>query len=221
MSWWRRQAAPAPSDAPSSPAGAFERWIVLDVETTGLETRHADLLAIAALGVRCDWRARRLSLCLGDSLSVRLQPTQPSQDKANVLVHGIGTGRQREGMPAPEALSAFLAFAQGARLVAFHAAFDREVLERQFARHLGQRLQGEWVDIAHLCATAWPQLRARALDDWLDHFHIECLARHEAAADVLAESELLLRVWPRVARECGSWRELRKYADSHRWLPRG
>lgn len=205
--WWKRE-----------PESAEERWVVLDVETTGLDPRRAELLAVAALGVHCDWTGRRLSLCPGDSLSVRLRPARVSADRANVLVHGLGTGRQREGLPPPEALAAVLRFTRGARLLAFHAAFDRALLQRQLRRHLGQRLEGEWLDIAQLCRTAHAGVPARSLDEWLAYLGIDCLSRHDAAADVLAEAELLQRIWPRVARECGSWRELRRYAAREAWM---
>ena len=49
--WPRRDAA----------ASAVERWLVLDVETTGLDVHRDQLLAIAAVGVRVDWPARRIA----------------------------------------------------------------------------------------------------------------------------------------------------------------
>jgi len=198
------------------------RWVVLDVETSGLDPRRCELLAVSAMAVQCDWSRRRLALALSDSVSLALRPDRLCTDKANVLVHGIGTGRQREGLPPPQALSTLIRYAGGAPLLAFHAAFDREVLERQVRRHLGpRRLVAEWLDIAHLCRAAFPEAQARSLDEWLSHFGIACLARHEAAADVLAECELLQRIWPAVARECGSWREVQRFAARHAWLARG
>ncbi len=207
--WWPRRGEQA--------AAAAERWLVLDVETTGLDVHRDQLLAIAAMGVRVDWTTRRIALLPGDSLAVTLRPTQVS-DKANILVHGIGVGVQRQGMDPAEALRAFAQWAQGARLVAFHASFDRTLLQRYARDHLGRPLEGEWLDIAQLCAAAHPQVKARALDDWLTHFGIACVARHEATADVMAECDLLQRIWPQVARECGSWRAVQRYARRHAWL---
>jgi DNA polymerase-3 subunit epsilon len=198
-------------------AAATERWLVLDVETTGLDTHRDQLLAIAAVGLRVDWTSRRIVLQLVDSLAITLRPTQVS-DKPNILVHGIGAGVQRQGMDPGEALRTFVQWAAGARLVAFHASFDRTLLERYARKHLGQPLHCEWLDIAQLCTVSHPQVKARALDDWLTHFGIQCLARHEATADVMAECDLLQRIWPRVARECSSWRAVQRYAERHAWL---
>jgi len=207
--WWPRRGA--------DPAGAVERWLVLDVETTGLDVHHDQLLAIAAVALRVDWTERRIALQPADSLALSLRPSRVS-DKANILVHGIGVGVQRQGMEPAKAMRAFREWAQGARLVAFHASFDRTLLQRYAREHLGKPLDAQWLDIAHLCTVSYPHVQARALDDWLGHFGIECVARHEATADVMAECDLLQRIWPRVAKECGSWRAVQRYAARHAWL---
>ncbi|MEY4711746.1 MAG: hypothetical protein RIS88_1196 [Pseudomonadota bacterium] len=210
--WWPGRGAEA--------APAVERWLVLDVETTGLDVHRDQLLAIAAVGLQVDWPSRRIALQPADSLALTLRPTQVS-DKANILLHGIGVGAQRQGMDPAQALRAFEEWARGARLVAYHASFDRTLLRRYARENLGRPLAGEWLDIAHLCTVAHPQVKARALDDWLAHFGIECVARHEATADVMAECDLLQRIWPQVARECGSWRAVQRYAGRHAWLGPG
>jgi DNA polymerase-3 subunit epsilon len=68
------------------------------------------------------------------------------------------------------------------------------------------------VDIEHLCAVTHEGVRARSLDEWMAHFGITCAVRHQAAADTLAECELLQRVWPRVAPQCRDWR-----SDARSW----
>lgn len=206
--WWNRRGAAGPS-----------RWVMVDVETSGLDAARDRLLAIAAIGLRVDWTTRRLSVPLGDSFEAVLRQDTPST-RDNILLHGIGVQRQREGVPPAKALAAFTAFAGDAPLLAFHAAFDQALLGR-YARAAGQALANRWLDVEHLCAVVQPGVRARALDDWLAHFGIRCSRRHEAIADTLAECELLLRIWPGVARECGSWRDVERLAARHRWLRRG
>jgi DNA polymerase III subunit epsilon len=100
-----------------------ERWVVLDVETSGLDTRADDLLAIAAMGLSVDWPSRTLRLSLRDSFEVFLRPDRTS-DRANVLLHGIGHEAQRSALEPSVALDRFLAFVGGAPLLAFHASFD-------------------------------------------------------------------------------------------------
>jgi DNA polymerase-3 subunit epsilon len=85
---------------------------------------------------------------------------------------------------------------------------------------LGTSLPNPWLDIDHLCAVTFDSVRARALDDWMKHFGIECAVRHQAAADTLAECELLQRIWPKVAAQCNQWRDVQRLAAGHRWMAR-
>ena len=206
-SWWRR---PVVDEA---------RWLMVDVETSGLDAARDRLLAVAAIALRVDWQAKRLAVEIGDSFEVVVRQDEPST-RDNILLHGIGVQRQQEGVPAGEALQAFARFAGHSPLLAFHAAFDQMLIGRHVRTALGVKLVNRWLDIEQLCGVTHPQVRARSLDEWLAHFGIRCAARHQAAADSLAECELLLRIWPRVAAECSDWRDVQRLAARHRWVRR-
>jgi DNA polymerase-3 subunit epsilon len=196
------------------------RWVMLDVETSGLDPQRDRLLAIAAIALRVDWPQRRLSVELGDSFEVVLRQEQVTEAKDNILLHGIGVQRQREGMAPDQALEAFAGFVGQSPLLAFHAAFDQTLIARHMRQHLGRGLDNPWVDIEQLCAVTHEKVRARSLDEWMRHFGIECAVRHQAAADTLAECELLLRIWPRVAAQCRDWAGVERLARQQRWIAR-
>lgn len=204
------------------PAAEPARWVVLDVETTGLDPHTDRLLAMAAVALHR--RGDRLEIALADSFEAVLRHDAPRADKANILLHGIGVGAMRGGAEAAEVLGRFAAWAGSAPRLGFHVAFDRAVIERHWRAHrrtLGALPAAPWIDIEPLAALAHPEVKARALDEWLDHFGIHCLERHNAAADALASAELLLRLWPKLARECsGRVAALAKMADGARWLRR-
>jgi DNA polymerase III subunit epsilon len=195
------------------------RWVVLDVETSGLDAARDRLLAVAAIGMRVDWPRRRLAIVPGDSFEVVVQQEEVS-DVGNILLHGIGAQRQREGVPAREALHALRDYAGASPLLAFHAAFDRAMIQRYGRSVFGRTWSPAWLDIEHLCAATHHDVAARSLDEWMAHFGIQCAVRHQAAADTLAECELLLRIWPRVSAECGSWRDVEQLAAHQRWIVR-
>jgi DNA polymerase-3 subunit epsilon len=117
-------------------------------------------------------------------------------------------------------MQCFADYVGSAPLMAFHAAFDQRMINRFARQYLGQDLPNPWVDVDHLCAVTYEKVRARALDDWMTHFGIHCAVRHQAAADTLAECELLQHIWPRVAAQCKSWADVEHLAAQHRWLPR-
>ncbi|EYC51768.1 exonuclease [Hylemonella gracilis str. Niagara R] len=200
------------------------RWVMLDVETSGLDPRRDRLLAVAAIALQVDWSSRRIAIALGDSFEVVLRQDQLTEAKDNILLHGIGVQRQREGMAPEQALAALADFVGHSPLLAFHAAFDRALITRHMKLHLRstfpQGLPNRWVDLEPLCAVTHEQVRARSLDEWLAHFNIGCAVRHQAAADTLAECELLLRIWPRLATQCGCWADVERLAEQQRWIAR-
>lgn len=207
-SWW-----------PGQPAVDEGRWVVLDVETSGLDPARDRLLAIAAIAVRVDWPQRRLAIDLADSFEVVLRQQQVST-RDNILLHGIGAQRQTGGMPAAEALAAFRDFIGASPLLAFHAPFDQTLVTRYFNAQAGGAPPNPWLDIEELCAVTHEGVRCRSLDEWLAHFGIVCAVRHQAAADTLAECELLLRIWAGVAKESRCWRDVQKLAARSRWIGR-
>jgi len=207
--WWPR------------PQHDEHRWVVLDVESSGLDARRDRLLAVAAIALHSDGD-RPPRIVLSDSFELVLQQHAPVHDKANILLHGIGVGAQRQGRPAAEGLAELQAWVGRSPLIAFHAAFDRTLLDRAMHQALGRRLVGPWLDLEDVAAVLRPDLPARSLDEWMAALGVHCLQRHQAAADTLATAELLLKLWPAVQRAGGrpGFAGLQQLARQRRWLPR-
>jgi DNA polymerase-3 subunit epsilon len=195
------------------------RWIVLDVETTGLNPHSDRLLAIAAVALDVSPDFERIAIVLGDSYEAVLKQDLPS-NKDNILVHHIGAQAQSEGRPPQEVLEEFRVWLGQSPLLAFHSAFDEAMLGRAYALAGLKPLQNEWLDIEPLAKITGVNPSLRALDDWLGHFGIECAVRHQAAADTFATAELLMRLWPYLKREASSWSSLRSVARQANWIPR-
>jgi len=208
--------------APAAPVDE-QRWVLLDVESSGLDTQRDRLLAVAAIAVHRAAGDGAPRIALGDSFEVVLHQAGEARapDKANILLHGIGVGAQRYGTAPAEALASFERFVGGSPLIAFHAAFDRAMIDRACDAHLGRRLKNPWLDLEPVAAVLHPKQRARALDEWMDHFGITCAVRHQAAADTMATAELLLKLWPAVRQQVRQpgFRALQALAAQRRWMP--
>jgi DNA polymerase-3 subunit epsilon len=199
------------------------RWVVVDVETTGLDVARDRLLAIAAIAVRF---TPQPVIDLRDSFEVVLRQDTAAVapaaiDRDNILLHGIGVGEQRAGVDPPVALADFERYVGRSPLLGFHAEFDRAMIGRASRTVLGRVAPNPWLDLEPVAAVVRRDVRARSLDEWMAVFGITCLRRHQAAADTLATAELLLALWPAVQRECGPtprFADLRKLADSRRWV---
>jgi len=193
-----------------------QRGVVVDVEASGLDPLHDCLISIGAVGVQAGL-ARH-----DDAFEVILRQEQPSRD-ANIVVHGIGGEAQLSGRDPAEGLLDFLTFAGKAPLVAFHADFDRVLIERAAGAMLGMKPDNRWLDLALLAPALFPDQPegARSLDDWLRRFEIENYARHDALADALATAQLLLVALAEAGRRgLATWTELARLTEGQRWLSR-
>jgi DNA polymerase-3 subunit epsilon len=192
---WRALPEPGLKDALQS-----TRWVVLDVESSGLDVRRDRLISIGAVTVRGD------TLPIAESFEVVLRQAQVSRTD-NILVHGIGGTAQRTGVSAADALLGFLAHAGKAPVVAFHAAFDTIMIGRALQEHLALKWSPRVLDLADLMPALFPQVKGcRQLDDWLAHFGIGHYARHQALSDAFSTAQLL-----QVALAAAAARGLRDY----------
>jgi DNA polymerase-3 subunit epsilon len=190
------------------------RWCVVDVETGGLDAQRDPLLAIGAVAIEHG------RIVLDASLEVGLAQLQ-STAAANILIHGISGSEQRAGQAPHEALLAWLEFAQGAPRVAFHAAFDQTVLQREERAQLGLSVDAPWFDAAVVAPLLFPDAaqHCRHLDEWLANFGIAVYARHGALADAYATAELWLILLKAAQRErLSTALQLQRLTRARRWL---
>lgn len=200
--------------------GQSPRWVVLDVESSGLDPRHDRLLAIAAIALHTD--ADKPGIVVADSFEVviRQPDTSAAPDRQNILLHGIGVGAQSSGVDRALALQGFSSFVGQSGLVAFHAAFDRTLIERAFRAEGLPVPRNPWMDLEPLAGVLRPDIRARSLDEWMEALGVNCAVRHQAAADTLATAELLLKLWPALRVQCPrpSFAAAQALAEQRRWL---
>ena len=110
------------------------RWVVVDVETGGLNPHIDPLLSIGAVEIR----SGRVNL--GSGFEAGLQQAAATSHE-NILVHGLTHSQQLSGMAAQDVLLDFAEFAAGGPFVAFHAGFDRTALQVAMKKALGWELR--------------------------------------------------------------------------------
>jgi DNA polymerase-3 subunit epsilon len=201
-----------------APAINQKRWVVLDVETSGLDPRRDHLLAIAAVCIHVN-DDQSLKIDIFDSFEAVLKQDSAS-DKDNILLHGIGAQAQMTGEDPQEVLRNFERWVGDAPLLAFHAAFDESMIQRAYQYQLGHKLKNAWIDVEPLVSASYPEVKARSLDQWMGHLGIECAVRHQAAADTFATAELMLQIWPKLKPLAPTIDLIEKLARESRWLPR-
>lgn len=205
---WRR-----PDKNTRSDSAAGDRWVVVDVETSGLDAGADRLISIGAVAMRADGR-----IVPPDSFEVVVRQEAASA-RDNILVHGIGVRAQLDGVEPAGALTAFLDYAGLAPLVAWHAPFDRGFLARAVRMHLNVPFTNAWLDLAQLAPAVVPSVTAKSLDQWLAHFSIDPGSRHSAAADAFATAQLCARLLALApGGRPAAFDSLQRLASSRRWL---
>jgi DNA polymerase-3 subunit epsilon len=164
----------------------LSRYVVADVESSGLNMQKDHLISIGAVAVVNG------VIDFNDAFEVVLRQDNVSTN-ANILIHGIGGSAQRDGMDPAEAMIAFLGYAGKSPLVAYHALFDQTMIANAMSEHLGLKFDQPWIDLAWVMPDIFRETIAEQvdLDDWLGLFSIENIQRHNAVSDAYATAQLL------------------------------
>ncbi len=182
------------------------RWVVVDVETTGLSIRKDRVIAIGGVEIL------QLKINLRQSFE-RLFDPGIQLEHENVLIHGLSPQELQQGSSPESALIDFLNFAAGAPLLAFHAPFDKHMLEKECKLRLGTGARLPFFDIEDWCRVLFPELshKLRGLDAWLERFGLDVGERHHATCDAMATAELALICLQKARQEgyetWGQWQE--------------
>ncbi len=173
-----------------------QRWVVLDLETSGLNTQRDQVLSIGAVVIEDG----------AIDFSQQFERTLYQRDHkltSSVLIHGLGPSAIAAGCDPAEALLDLMDFIGDSPVLAFHAPFDQRMLARALKDHLGYRLQHPFIDVAELAPLLNPQitLREAGLDDWTACFGLEAIERHNASADAMVTAELALILFSQARRQ--------------------
>lgn len=191
----RRDALPPPQPIDSTALNGA-RLVVLDLETSGLDFQHDEILSIGAVAIDTG------ILSMADQFECTVfRPTHRASQAT--LLHEITPGEINHGVPADDALLGLMEFAGYCVFLAFHAGFDQRMLKRGLRQDLNHRLQHRFLDVAELAPMLFPEAaqQCSTLDDWQNHFHLDNSERHNAAADAQATAEILLILLNRAAKQ--------------------
>jgi DNA polymerase-3 subunit epsilon len=173
-----------------------QRWVVLDLETSGLNLNKDEVLSIGAVVIEDG------AVDFSQQFERTLLREQPRLG-ASVLIHGLGPEAIAAGQAPAHALLDFMTFVGDSPLLAFHAPFDEHMLTRALKASLGYTLQHPFIDVAALAPMLCPDaaLREAGLDDWTAHFGLQVGERHHASADALVTAELAMLLFSRARRQ--------------------
>ncbi|NRH29953.1 3'-5' exonuclease [Pseudomonas sp. MS19] len=166
---------------------AEQRIVVLDLETSGLDTRRDQVLSIGAVVIN------QGAIVLGEQFECVVQ-RHDLKINASILIHGLRPFDIAAGIDPSEALLSFMEFLGDSPLLAFHANFDKRMLGRALKQTLGIKLRHPFLDVAEMAPLLCPDNAPRrgSLEAWAEQFGLQVHQRHHASADAMVTAELAL-----------------------------
>jgi DNA polymerase III subunit epsilon len=198
-----------------SPSENVERWIALDLETTGLDPANDRIIEIGAVAIH------RGNIELNDYFH-RVLATSGTVKAENRVVHGVTAKEQYDGSATHDALDALVAWMGDAPLVGFFTEFDVKFLRTALASHLdkdsAKRFASHHIDVARIAPTVFPEAKAKSLGEWSAALRLPIHKQHRALADALATAHLLQRVLAKLPENKRTFAALKSIESAQRWL---
>jgi len=162
------------------------RYVVVDVETTGLSHRAHSLIEIAAL--RCEGTQ------VVDSFSTLVNPGRAIPSFIRGFT-GIDDEMVRDAPDPATAIADFLRFAGDDLLVGHNVRFDLNFLGAAAERYLNATIANERLDTIAVGTRLVPRLRRPSLDRLAGLLGLDTPTRHRALADAELTARLLWRLF--------------------------
>ncbi|PJI49442.1 MAG: DNA polymerase III subunit epsilon [Pseudomonas sp.] len=178
--WWRHDPAEA------------EELVSLDLETTSLDPRKADILSIGAVVIR------RGKLILGERLELLVEPP-PSLDGESIRIHKLRRADLEGQLPLVEALRRVQAFVGDRPLLGYYLSFDVAVLRRHLREQFDATLDNPRVEVSEIyhrkMSRRFPDLHLDLRFDTLArNLDIPIEGRHTAIGDARTAALMFLRL---------------------------
>ena len=164
------------------------RYVVFDMETSGLDWKEDLILSIGAIGVRGN------AIEIGDFLEVRVK-----QDKfttQSVALHGVLKDDGRERFVEAEAMIQFLNFAKDATLVSHNINLDIEMINMALRRLDLGRLKNDIMDtnVLYQRYKDFDEEHKATLDEICDALKIKKSDRHTASGNAFTTALIFLKL---------------------------
>ncbi|MGI9415394.1 MAG: exonuclease domain-containing protein, partial [Hyphomicrobiales bacterium] len=165
--------------------------VVLDTETTGLDTKRARIIQIGA--VRLD-KGKIKTDANYDRL---IDPGEPISS-ASTEIHHIADEHVRGAPDFPTVIGDFHTWCGGAVILGYSIGFDLAMFKAEHDRAGLQWRPPRCLDVRHLVQVLAPPLPDEALDTAAGWLGLDVTDRHQAVADAVLTAEVFLHLVPKL-----------------------
>lgn len=157
-------------------------YVVLDLETTGLDPAWNEIIEIGAIRVR--------DLDIVDTFSQLVKPSEPIDDFITELT-GITNEMVADAPSIDRVLPGFLEFVGDDIVVGHNVNFDINFLYDNCVQIFNRGFTNDYVDTMRLSRRLFPEERHHRLSDLEKRFNLHNEAAHRALSDVMLTNQCL------------------------------
>ena len=149
-------------------------YVIVDIETTGLEPKTSEIIEIGA--IKAEGKNAK------DAWQTLISYSQDLPAEI-IRITGINDGMLKEKPSIDKALEEFLAFSEGHVLVAHNSDFDIPFLKHHISKYLKKELDNRVLCTLKLARILVPGLKNYKLGTIAEHFKINIPSAHRAMGD--------------------------------------
>ncbi|GAA4273800.1 3'-5' exonuclease [Aquimarina gracilis] len=175
------------------------RFVAFDTETTGFDFEKDRVLSIGAVGIKDN------SINVADQLELYLKQEIFNQD--TVEIHGIRKNADLDQISEEKALQWFIEFIGDSILVAHHARFDTQMIDKALKRNGLGALKNKVLDTSTLFKHTKHQVyrndfnRPYSLEELCKDLKISESDRHTASGDAFITALAFLKIISKLRRD--------------------
>ena len=168
------------------------RFVVLDTETTGFDYLHDRILCIGALSLY------NKNIAINQSLELYVKQEHYNAETAEI--HGILKNGGAAYISEEEALKQFLGYLKNAVIVAHHAIFDINMINKALQRQGLPKLKNKYLDTSNLYkktllnSNVFKKKEHYSLDELAEKYDISKKDRHTAIGDAYITAIAFLKI---------------------------
>lgn len=170
-------------------------YIVLDLETTGLDPRWDEIIEIGAI--------HYVNGKAADRFETLVRPEWSIPDFITALT-GITNEMVKTAPSLDKALPSFISYVNDSVLVGHNVNFDVNFVYDSWKEKSGQDFRNDFIDTMRIARKLLKELPHHGLTDLKEHYGICTETEHRAIADCIATHELLDYLYQDVLNRYGS-----------------
>lgn len=169
----------------SDDPGPIEEFVIIDIETTGLDSRSDKIVELAGVKIKKGE--------IVDSFRSLVNPGVPIPKEA-IAIHHITDQMVKYAPRIDAVLPKFLEFIGDLPVGGHNVKFDYDFIQYN-AYLLGMNFNNPFFDTLSLCRKAFPNLKSHKLASMVEYLKIDVKNQHRAFDDVLATAKVYFKCW--------------------------